>query len=149
MRNPSWILFGFLLAITAACGERPPAKNAPPNDSVPANSLSEARLTKDAGATADETSHDPTQPYLTKVGETPRAPGAGVSTTECDRVMDKYIELEIASNPQLKGVPPEIIEQAKAAAREQNGDIPCTATPAQYKCAMAAKTTEAWQRCLK
>ena len=71
------------------------------------------------------------------------------SKAECDKAMDKYLSLEISSNPQLKGVPPEVIEQAKQMAREQHGEAPCTATKAQYKCAMAATTVPAWQKCMK
>lgn len=72
-----------------------------------------------------------------------------VSKSECDRVMDKYLQLEIAQNPQLKDVPPDVIEQAKQMAREKHGDAPCTATRTQYTCAMAAASTGAWQRCMK
>jgi hypothetical protein len=126
-----------------------------------------------------ETKEDPTKPMTTKMGEAPPPdPGSGpaapakggkpaaggaaaatagnggggkgaVSKSECDRVMDKYLELEIAHNPQLKDVPPEVIEQAKQMAREKHGDAPCTATRAQYTCAMGASTTAAWQRCMK
>ena len=63
--------------------------------------------------------------------------------------MEKYFDLEIASNPRLKNVPAEVIERAKAAAREEHGDVPCTVTPAQSTCAMTARTTEAWRRCLR
>jgi hypothetical protein len=79
------------------------------------------------------------------------AAGAGgvVSKGECDRVMDKYLDLEISKNPSLKGVPPEVIDQAKQMAREKHGDAPCSATRAQYTCAMAATSTAAWQKCMK
>ncbi len=75
--------------------------------------------------------------------------GSVVTKSECDRVMDRYLELEIAANPQLKGLPPDVIEQAKQMAREKHGEAPCTATRAQYTCAMAASSTAAWQRCMK
>ena len=61
----------------------------------------------------------------------------------------RALELEIAANPQLKGLPPDVIEQAKQMAREKHGEAPCTATRAQYTCAMAASSTAAWQRCMK
>ena len=87
-------------------------------------------------------------------GESSKEPSGGskgpvVSRSECDRVMDRYLELEIAANPQLKGLPPDVIEQAKQMAREKHGEAPCTATRAQYTCAMAASSTAAWQRCMK
>lgn len=157
-----------------ACGDsQPPPKTPQKEEGVPANSLSDARLhgDEDDDAASRDTKADPTQPYTTKVGEAPppesngggggsskgSKPGGSkdsggkgaVSKSDCDRVMDKYLELEIAKNPQLQGVPPEIIEQAKQMAREKHGDAPCTATQAQYACAMAATSTSAWQRCMK
>ena len=171
------VLAGLAFLSASACNEpQSPAKAPQKEDGVPANSLSDARLHGEEEKTpgsADEGKADPTQPYTTRVGEAPppepgTASGAGkssstkepsgkggaggkgsVSRSDCDRVMDKYLELEIASNPQLKGVPPEIIEQAKQMAREKHGDAPCTATPSQYSCAMAASSTAAWQRCMK
>ena len=158
---------------------QPPPKTPQKEEGVPANSLSDARLhgeedDSNGGRTAaGETKDDPTQPYTTKVGDAPPPESSGggggsskgskpggskdtggggkgvVSKSDCDRVMDKYLELEIAKNPQLKDVPPEIIEQAKQMAREKHGDAPCTATHAQYTCAMAATSTSAWQRCMK
>src|SRR5690606_20916272 len=117
------------------------------------NPTNEATSSSSQGASAD-----PTQPYTTKVGESPPpdpetdgsasgakpaskpdARGKGtVSKAECDQVMDRYLKLEISTNPQLKGLPPELIEQAKQTARERHGEAPCTATRAQYTCAMAA-----------
>ena len=165
------VLAGLVISASAACSDpQPPPKTPQKEEGVPANSLSDARLhgeDEKSGASNDAKA-DPTQPYTTKVGEAPppeaTSPGAkpstgkeptggggkgAVSRSECDRVMDKYLELEIASNPQLKGVPPEVIEQAKQMAREKHGDAPCTATRAQYSCAMAASSTAAWQRCMK
>lgn len=154
-----------------ACGESQPPPKAPQKDEgVPANSLSDARLhgeEDDDAPPREETKVDPTQPYTTKVGEALEPTGGGsakgskpggaadsggkgaVSKAECDRAMDRYLELEIASNPQLRGVTPDIIEQAKQMARQQHGEAPCTATRAQYTCALAATSTSAWQRCMK
>jgi len=155
------------LPILASCSNSDP-KTPRKSDEVPANSLNDAKLHEDAGP--GEVSKDRTQPLTTKVGETPLDPsslpsgggGGGAaanpggkpnpnaaSKAECDKAMDKYLSLEIASNPQLKGVPPEIIEQAKQMAREQHGEAPCTATKAQYKCAMGAASVAAWQKCMK
>ena len=171
------VLIGLSLSLCGlvACGEsQPPPKTPQKEEGVPANSLSNARLhgEEDDDAASRETKDDPTQPYTTKVGETPAPESNGggggsskgskpggskdsgggkgvVSKAECDRVMDKYLELEITKNPQLQGVPPEIIEQAKQMARDKHGEAPCTATQAQYTCAMAATSTSAWQRCMK
>jgi hypothetical protein len=163
---------GIAVAGIAACNDsQPPAKTPQKEEGVPANSLSDARLHGEGSKPKNEPesendANDPTQPYTTKVGEAPppEAGGSGkkpgtkdnggggkgaVSKSECDRVMDRYIELEISANPQLKDVPPEVIEQAKQMTREKHGDAPCSATRAQYTCAMAATSTAAWQRCMK
>lgn len=157
------------MVATIGCSDPPPPKTPKDEDGVPANSLSEARLHGDDPLEKDvredpssDSKPDPTQPYMTKVGEAPppepSKPSKGGSTSsgsaamtkdECERAMDRYLELEMASNPQLKGVPPEIVEQAKQMARVKHGEMPCNGTRAQYKCAMAATSTAAWQRCMK
>ncbi|MBX3225174.1 MAG: hypothetical protein KF795_31950 [Labilithrix sp.] len=172
-------VFAALVSSAVGCNDSQPPPKTPQQqkeDGVPANSLSDARLhgEEDDKAPAGPSKADPTEPYTTKVGDAPPAePGGGgggggggktgskpsgggggggkgvVSRSECDQVMDRYLELEISKNPQLKDVPPEIIEQAKQMAREKHGDAPCTATRAQYTCAMAAGSTSAWQRCMK
>ena len=112
---------------------------------VPANSLDEAKLLgAESPSVLDDAAPaaEPAKPVTTKVAEAP-------VKADCARAMDHYLELEMATNPQLKGLPPEVVEQAKQQAREQHGDAPCTATPAQNRCAIAAKTTAAWQKCMK
>lgn len=158
--------------ILASCSH-PEPKTPKKSDEVPANSLDDAKL---HDTKRQEDPKDPTQPLTTKVGDAPSGSdsasgststpisdsksggGSGgggkanpnaASKAECDKAMDKYLSLEIASNPQLKGVPPEVIEQAKQMAREQHGEAPCTATKAQYKCAMSAASVAAWQKCMK
>jgi hypothetical protein len=155
--------------ILASCSN-PEPKTPKKSDEVPANSLDDAKL---HDSSKPEETKDPTQPLTQKVGDAPSdsaaapastsAPASGssggggggkpnpnaASKAECDKAMDKYLSLEIATNPQLKGVPPEVIEQAKQMAREQHGEAPCTATKAQYKCAMAATSVGAWQKCMK
>ncbi len=161
-----------LAALLPACTDRPPPKSTAEN--VPANSASDARLHGEEDpsdhaarqqAASRETHVDPSQPYVTKVGEarspepddTPHdgSPSTAAETkkavakSDCDHMMDKYIELEIARNPKLQGVSPELIDQAKQMAREKHGAAPCTATSAQYRCAMAATSPAAWQKCVK
>lgn len=144
-----------------ACAEPPPAKR--PAETVPANSLDEAKLhgTNEPGTAMTATP----EPAPAVTGEAtpvivgsarpvearaPAAPARGKATAEeCARVMDRYLELEIGSNPQLKDVPPEAIAEAKRMAREKHGEAPCTATRAQISCALSASTTAAWQRCMK
>lgn len=171
--NQRFGLAVLLLGAVGACGDPPPPKTPQRSEAtVPANSVSDARLRGEQDRTgngeppanAQGSKVDPTQPYTTKLGEASEpdptskpgsSPAAGggtkgaVSKSECDRVMEKYLELEIRGNPQLKDVPPEVIEQAKQMARERHGDAPCTATRAQYTCAMVATSTATWQRCMK
>lgn len=149
-----------------ACSD-PPPKTPKQGDQVPANSLDDDRLhgkdTKQPGPSDDDNQADPTQPLMTQVGDNsdgapaPAASGSkpapggkgAVSKAECDKAFDKYLSLEIGSNPALKGATPDMIAQAKQMAKQQKGDEPCTATRAQYNCAMAATTTAAWQKCMK
>ena len=81
--------------------------------------------------------------------------GGKVSRAECKQTVDKYIDLTVGSDSRFEGIAPEMIaqlkEQALSQAQSQKGD-PCTTqevTREQYKCAMAASTTTAWQRCMK
>ena len=62
--------------------------------------------------------------------------------------MDKYLSLEISTNPQLKGAA-RVIEQAKQMAREQHGEAPCTATKAQPSARWARRRSQTWQKCMK
>lgn len=79
---------------------------------------------------------------------------AKASKAECSQLLDKYIELEVSTNPDLKGLGSElkgIIDSAKQQARQQKSD-PCDeqeVTRAQYTCAMAARTPDRWKACLK
>ena len=157
----SWWLFGLALV---ACND-PEPKSPQRLDQVPANSLDDDKLhPKDAKPNKDDDddANDPTQPLTTKIGDPAPAdsaspagkkgakPGKGpVSKAECDEVMDKYLSLEVAGNPQLAGVDPATIAQAKQMMKAQHGDNPCSATRAQYTCAMGSTTTAAWQKCMK
>lgn len=170
-----------LLLVLLACGEPEPKSPQKHSGDVPANSLSDAQLHGTDGKS--DAPRDPSQPLITKVGETPidpdalapapqpasgtggknaskpakpEPPAAGggggkgaVSKADCDRAFDKYLNLELASNPQLKDLPPEVLAQVKEQGKQQHGEAPCTATRAQYNCAMSASTTAAWQKCMK
>lgn len=79
------------------------------------------------------------------------AAGPKVTKAECKRVLDKYVDLAIASDPNLSGLPPDVIKQAFAQAAQQSAN-PCDGDGVsrnQYKCAMKATTTDAWQACMK
>lgn len=85
----------------------------------------------------------------------PKSTGAKVSKAECKQLFDKYIDLTLASDTRFEGIPPEMIaqlkEQALSQAQSQKGD-PCATqevSRTQYNCAIAAPTTQAWQRCMK
>lgn len=148
MRTPS-----LLLVLVVACSSEPPARA--PQETVPANSLDRSKL--DAPPVDDPTlaTDDPPAaaavPTRVEVPEPTVAKGGKgkVSKADCNRVMDRYLELEMGTNPALAGLPPELVTQAKEQAKQQHGDTPCNATAAQYRCAMEATTTAAWQKCMK
>jgi hypothetical protein len=172
---------GLSLGSVACGGPEPRSQQSMQNDGVPANSLSEKRLGKDDDHDAKKKGDDdkkptpeatpekadPTQPYLTPVasggdddpkaggenaGEPPTPKKTGkVSKAECSQLFDKYIELSIGADARLEGIPPELIQTAKAQARQQKGD-PCqtqVVKRSQYNCAITAKTPTAWQKCMK
>lgn len=144
------VLCAPILVATVACGD-PPPKAPHTQEMVPANSLDEAKLHgAESPSLLDEPASPASEPAKPVEAASSEPPTKGrIGKAECGRAMDHYLELEITTNPQLKGLPPEVVEQAKQQAREQHGEAPCTATPAQYRCAMAAKTTAAWQKCMK
>jgi hypothetical protein len=168
-----------LLGSAFACGgPEPRTQQAMHSDGVPANSLAEKRLGGDDDKAKKEDDKkkveeaqtdkaDPTQPLMTPMstgGDDPKggaAPGPGgapatkktgkVTKAECGQLFDKYIELSIGADSRLEGIPPELIQQAKAQARGQKGD-PCekeVVPRSKYNCAMAAQTPAAWQKCMK
>lgn len=97
---------------------------------------------------------DPKDPKVPKEKE-PKSTGTKVSKAECKQLFDKYIDLTIGTDTRFEGIPPEMIaqlkEQALSQAQSQKGD-PCSTqevSRTQYNCAIAAPTTQAWQRCMK
>jgi hypothetical protein len=97
---------------------------------------------------------DSKDPKLPKEKE-PKSTGGKVSKAECKQLFDKYIDLTIGTDTRFEGIPPEMIaqlkEQALSQAQSQKGD-PCSTQEVsrqQYNCAVAAPTTQAWQRCMK
>ena len=81
----------------------------------------------------------------------PAPGGPKVTKAECKKALDRYVDLAIAADPNLAGLPPDVIKQAFAQAASQSGD-PCAGDGVsrnQYKCAMKATTTDAWQTCMK
>lgn len=88
-------------------------------------------------------------------GSKKEAPGKRVSKEECSQLFDRYISLTVASDPRFADLPPDALEELKKSglmeAARQAGD-PCakrSVTRAQHTCAIAAKSTSAWERCLK
>lgn len=82
---------------------------------------------------------------------TPAAGGPKVTKVECKKVLDKYVDLAIAADPNLAGLPPDVVKQAFAQAAAQSAN-PCEGDGVsrnQYKCAMKATSTDKWQACMK
>jgi hypothetical protein len=176
------LLLGSLLVLAACEGPPPkPANTASAsNDGVPANSLSETRLSSgteqpkpsnSAGTPTPSLTQgaDPTHPYVQKVGDSPSDPsekpsdkpgkpgkggkkGDKMTKQECEAVLDKFMDLEFAENPKLRGLPPDVIPQVKQQAREmarEKDSADCNATRVQYNCAMSAASTTGWKQCMK
>ncbi len=170
-------LLSLVVAIGLGCGGNP----APPKtqEMVPANSSNEP-APKDASTTTSG-ANDPTSggsgsggtatgAMPERIGGDPAttpapsssatgaigatAPGAGgpkVTKAECKKVLDKYVDLAIAADPNLAGLPPDVIKQAFAQAASQSAN-PCEGDGVsrnQYKCAMKATSADKWQACMK
>lgn len=154
--------------LLVACASSAPNR-APPqtsNETVPANSVSEERLKGNEQPGAPKpiasTQEDPTQPMVTSMSagpapapkEEPKAApakggGGKVSKAECDKLYDRVLELQIASDPRLAGAGPEVIAMAKQMGKEKHGEAPCEATRSQYNCAVNATSVAKWKSCLK
>lgn len=115
-----------------------------------------------AGATTPSKGGSTVSAPLAGPAPTPGSPGAAdlknskpPTRAECMQVIDRYVELEVQSNPALQGIPPEMLQQllktAKGQATAQKGD-PCAEekiTRGKYNCAMAAPNRDAWKACMK
>jgi hypothetical protein len=162
-------LLGTLAALAlafAGCGEAsPPPRTPRAEGEVPANSESEHReANEQRRKRADEVAAMPTTPAgsgATATATRPGGPGrSGPKATrlECEKVLDRYLDLQLTTNPELAAVAKDL-EQAgmrdalKAQARQQNGGkTPCEQdgiSRAQYSCGMAASTLEAWRACME
>ena len=73
-----------------------------------------------------------------------------VSRAECNELIDKYLTMQMESDPRFAGITPEILESAKSQARSQKGD-PCKENipRAKYNCAIVSKSTKEWEKCMK
>ncbi|MCL2777061.1 MAG: hypothetical protein FWD73_03585 [Polyangiaceae bacterium] len=156
-----FVLVSVILVAGVGCGQS--KARSPYDEQVPANSASEARLHGDtrlqsdttggAGAVAAESTPKPTAPTATHDSNA-KATGK-ISKAECNKVFDKYLDLEISKNPMLQGIDPADLAQIKAQTRAQgaaeHGDHCSTheISRAAYNCAMAAQTPQAWQACMK
>ena len=174
-------VFVTFAALAAACGgPEPRTAQQMADDGVPANSLSESRLngnekkgddkkpddkdSKDSKPGATAQAQDPTQPLMTPLttddgsgkGDAAKPKSASnktgpVSKQECEEVVDHGLDLLLGSNPQFAGIPPEMIAQFKAQARQDKAaDNPCSGkgiSRAEYNCGMAANNAADFQKC--
>ena len=155
MRLPYLGLFVFV----HACGEPAHSPHDARSGEVPANSLSEARLNgtdKAPPPKQAEPQNDPTQPYLQPVGAgTDPATGekktGKVTKAECNELIDKYLSMQLEQDERFAGMTPEILDSAKAQARQQKGD-PCSKEViprAKYNCAVSSHSPKEWEKCMK
>lgn len=161
---------GPLVVSLAACGEAsPPPRIAQSGGEVPANSEAEHREANERRRQrADEVAAMPTAPSGPRAGETPLAGSAApvkpakggpkATRLECEKVLDRYFDLQLTTNPELTAVAKDLDlggmrEALKSQARQQNGGkTPCDQdgiTRAQYRCGIAAETLEAWRACVE
>ncbi len=163
----TWSFLG--LALAACAGSPPPATpKARLDETVPANSAFEKPPVRAAPSGEDVPAEAPPPPPAAPPPPVtpalqaaqnvapaqplvPASRGPKVSTQECGKLFDRYIELAVGSNPELAAVTRDMISQARAGASAQKGD-PCETeevTRAKYDCGMRATTTDAWQACMK
>ena len=136
----------------------PPSSDGPPaGGNVPASRAGGGGPVAVGGTgPAAQTATATVSPNPTPGSAAPEPKGSKPPTrAECTQVVDRYVELEVKSNPQLSAIPPEMLKsmlaQAKQQANAQKGD-PCAEekiTRAKYTCAMAAQTPDAWKSCMK
>ncbi len=183
-RRSTLLSLASFVALLAGCGSSPPPKPAHSADQVPANSEAEFRDVNEErkrraeeaavntppmayvrGSTAAEPAEKAGPPENSGKPEKPGQPekkpskpsGPRATRAECERVVDKGIEIEISTNPQLKDVAKELkgsgmLESFKQQARAQGGKNPCETdgiSKAQYACAMGATTTDEWKKCVE
>jgi hypothetical protein len=81
------------------------------------------------------------------------------SRAECERLRDRYIDLELSSRAAARVLTPEaraalrgqLALEVLSGSQRQHIDRPCETgvTQAEYKCAVAALTLDAWNRCFE
>lgn len=85
--------------------------------------------------------------------------GGKVSKAECEKVLDRGIDLQFAAQPGMKDMVAALkqagqLDAIKQQARQQAGagKDPCDSdgvTRSQYTCGMAATTADAWKNCMQ
>ena len=157
-----------LLLCLSACASSPPPAASRPGEEVPANSDAENRaLNAERRRRADESGALATTPggAASVPASEPAAPtkpagrgGPRATRAECEKVLDRYLELELRTNPELREVAQELqganmLEALKAQARQQaGGKSPCETegvSSAQFRCGMGAATPAAWKTCME
>lgn len=81
-----------------------------------------------------------------------------VSRDECHAMLDKYLEMEIAGDHDLQGLPPaeaaaaremkKALRKSDAAYRRAESQCQAEVSRSEYRCAMKAPTPETWQACI-
>ena len=81
------------------------------------------------------------------------------SRAQCDKLRDRYIDLELSSLPAARAMTPEaraalrgdLAVQALSGPEASRLDERCEArvSESRYKCAVVAATLEAWHQCLE
>jgi hypothetical protein len=81
-----------------------------------------------------------------------------VSPDDCTKMVEHYLDLVMAEDPSVKGLPPQQVHTVREVKGEVRRGDPSyrrvyercdSVTRSEYRCAMGADTSRAWEECLK
>jgi hypothetical protein len=82
-----------------------------------------------------------------------------IQPDECDKMLDRYIDMVVAADPATKNLPPEqasavremkkAVKKAEASYSHVQTKCASDVTRKEYDCAMAAKNADEWEACIE
>ena len=89
----------------------------------------------------------------------PLACNGKVKSEDCTRMLDRYIDMTLAGDPQMKDLPPaqaaaaremkKAVKQAEPVYAKVEKQCEVEITRGQYSCAMDAKNADEWEACVE